>query len=51
MEAVNLKLPLGLPRMLPHKFIYNNLDESYRNVGNAIDNGIKHNDSDPWGGL
>ena len=47
MEGGKSKTPLWLLGMLPHKFIYNNLDEVIEMLY-AIDNGIKPIDSDRW---
>ena len=47
MEGGKSKAPLWLLGMLPHKYIYNSLDEVTEMLY-AIDNGIKPIDSDRW---
>ena len=47
MEGGKSKTPLWMLGMLPHKFIYNNLDEVIEMLY-AIDNGSKPIDSDRW---
>lgn len=47
MEGGKAKTPLWMLGMLPHKFIYNNLDEVIEMLY-AIDNGSKPIDSDRW---
>ena len=47
MEGGKVKTPLWMLGMLPHKFIYNSLDEVLEMLY-AIDNGIKPIDSDRW---
>jgi nucleoside 2-deoxyribosyltransferase len=47
MEGGKSKTPLWLLGMLPHKYIYNSLDEVTEMLY-AIDNGIKPIDSDRW---
>ena len=47
MEGGKAKTPLWLLGMLPHKYIYNSLDEVVEMLY-AIDNGIKPIDSDRW---
>jgi len=47
MEGGKSKTPLWMLGMLPHKFIYNNLDEVVEMLY-AIDNGSKPIDSDRW---
>jgi hypothetical protein len=47
MEGGKAKAPLWLLGMLPHKYIYNSLDEVVEMLY-AIDNGIKPIDSDRW---
>ena len=47
MEGGKAKTPLWMLGMLPHKFIYNSLDEVLEMLY-AIDNGIKPIDSDRW---
>lgn len=47
MEGGKCKTPLWLLGMLPHKYIYNSLDEVTEMLY-AIDNGIKPIDSDRW---
>tara|TARA_Y100001938_G_C8101556_1_gene442173 strand:+ start:11925 stop:12461 length:537 start_codon:yes stop_codon:yes gene_type:complete len=47
MEGGKSKTPLWMLGMLPHKYIYNSLDEIL-NMLYAIDNGKKQIDSDRW---
>lgn len=47
MEGGKAKTPLWMLGMLPHKYIYNSLDEVLEMLY-AIDNGIKPIDSDRW---
>lgn len=47
MEGGKAKTPLWMLGMLPHKYIYNSLDEVVEMLY-AIDNGIKPIDSDRW---
>jgi len=47
MEGGKSKTPLWMFGMLPHKYIYNNLDEIV-DMLHAIDNGSKEIDSDRW---
>jgi len=47
MEGGKSKTPLWMLGMLPHKYIYNNLDEVIEMLY-AIDNGVKSIDSDRW---
>ena len=47
MEGGKSKAPLWILGMLPHKYIYNSLDEVTEMLY-AIDNGIKPIDSDRW---
>lgn len=47
MEGGKSKTPLWMFGMLPHKYIYNNLDEIV-DMLDAIDNGSKEIDSDRW---
>jgi len=47
MEGGKTKTPLWMLGMLPHKYIYNNLDEVIQMLY-AIDNGNKEIDSDRW---
>jgi hypothetical protein len=47
MEGGKSKTPLWMFGMLPHKYIYNNLDEIV-DMLYAIDNGSKEIDSDRW---
>lgn len=47
MEGGKAKTPLWLLGMLPHKYIYNSLDEIV-DMLYAIDNGTKSIDSDRW---
>jgi len=47
MEGGKSKTPLWMLGMLPHKYIYNSLDEVV-NMLYAIDNGDKEIDSDRW---
>jgi len=47
MEGGKAKTPLWMLGMLPHKYIYNSLDEVVEML-HAIDNGIKPIDSDRW---
>jgi|TARA_B110000305_G_C19247997_1_gene543282 hypothetical protein len=47
MEGGKAKTPLWMLGMLPHKYIYNSLDEVLEMLY-AIDNGIKQIDSDRW---
>lgn len=47
MEGGKSKTPLWMLGMLPHKYIYNNLDEVIEMIY-AIDNGSKPIDSDRW---
>lgn len=47
MEGGKSKTPLWMLGMLPHKYIYNNLDEIVEMLY-AIDNGTKPIDSDRW---
>lgn len=46
-EGGKEKTPLWIMGMLPHKYIYNNVDEIL-DVLTAIDDGIKEIDSDRW---
>ena len=47
MEGGKAKTPLWMLGMLPHKYVYNSLDEVLQMLY-AIDNGIKPIDSDRW---
>ncbi len=47
MEGGKAKTPLWMLGMLPHKYIYNSLDEVVEMLY-AIDNGSKPIDSDRW---
>ena len=47
MEGGKAKTPLWMLGMLPHKYIYNSLDEVLEMLY-AIDNGVKPIDSDRW---
>lgn len=47
MEGGKSKAPLWMLGMLPHKYIYNSLDEIIKMLY-AIDNGTKNIDSDRW---
>jgi hypothetical protein len=46
-EGGKNKVPLWILGMIPHKYIYNNLDEIL-DVIDSIDSGKKHIDSDRW---